>query len=234
MLNHFGQAGATLIELMVGMVVGLIVIAGVINIFLVTGTNSSDIMLSARLSNEMSSSISVMIDEIRRAGFWGTASAGDINNPFTQSTTDLQILDSGNCILYTYDRDQDGTVDAEEYFGFKMASGAIQMRMTGTTTSDCTNGTWEAISDSDITTITGLTFSTTGYECVNSSTDDNWSSTCDDAGHADYVAPTTGDVMIEIRQVDITLVGALASDTFVAKEYQESVRVRNDRFYEAP
>jgi hypothetical protein len=44
-----------------------------------------------------------------------------------------------------------------------------------------------------------------------------------------YTIPSSGDVLIETRQITIRLEGTLATDTAVKKAMQESVRVRNDR-----
>ena len=167
------QSGFGLTELMIGMVVGLIIIAGVITVYMSIVKGSSDTLKSAKLNQELSAAMAIMVQDIRRAGYWGTAEPDNLNNPFmVAGTSDLNILDvsnTGDCILYTYDLNSNGSSN-NEFFGFKLENGQIMMRTgNGTTTADCTDGTWLTVTDPKVITVNTLTFTTTNSKCLNSS-----------------------------------------------------------------
>lgn len=147
LISGHKQRGLTLIELMVGAVVSLLVMAGVFKLYIFMLRSSSDTLQSTRLNQEMSAVMNIMVNDIRRAGFWG---GGDLtapeNNPFSQvnnttvtNTTSVRVhstddhgasyvdnseeavLDDrqGSCIVYTYDANRNGSLDDTEKFGFR-------------------------------------------------------------------------------------------------------------------
>ncbi len=63
------QRGVTIIELMVGMTVGLIVVGMVLSVYLTTVRSSGDTLSSSRLNQEMGAIMSIMVNDIRRAGY---------------------------------------------------------------------------------------------------------------------------------------------------------------------
>lgn len=156
------QRGVTLIELMVGLTVGLLVLAGVLTIYLSTLKTSNATIKSSRLNQEMGAILNIMASDIRRAGYNGAANPTQpSSNPFnlvdtatpanttalrvhattdngatyTDKTGELALTDRiGSCILYAYDADSDGTVDDNEKYGFRWdrQAGDPLMMRTGT------------------------------------------------------------------------------------------------------
>ena len=59
------QKGLSLIELMVAVTVGLVVLAGVTQLFITTLTGSRDLLNEARLENELNGILLWMSDDIR-------------------------------------------------------------------------------------------------------------------------------------------------------------------------
>ena len=149
------QTGLSLIELMIGSVVGLIVIAGVTKIYLTTVAGSSDVLQQSKLNQEMAALMSIMSNDIRRSGIWGNP---DFNNPETNpfsadGTTVLTVvtnmsgtgvtinpsatnaswgddsdsITSGSCILYSYDDPgtTPGNVDAGDLRGFRLTTTGV-------------------------------------------------------------------------------------------------------------
>lgn len=245
---HSKQTGVTLIELMIGVVVGLIILAGVLNVFVATIKSSSDALKSSRLNQEIRAAMSLISGDIRRAGYWGTAAAGS-TNPFMTATSKIAIQgyggNAGACILFTYDLNADGTIDADEYMGYRFDStnNEIDVKTSsadagsgvGNMTNDatCNKGSWEALTDSSTITIsqTGATpvFSLTDAQCLNV-TDDPTTDCQPTSGS--YVAPTTGDIVVWTQVVDITFTGQVitinANELATTKQVQETVKVRNN------
>lgn len=149
-----------------------------------------------------------------------------ISSPFTNTAnaTDIAVSTTQNCIQYSYDRNGDSVVDANEKFGFRLNGTTVEIHKGGTINCTTGNGNWEAITN-DTVEVTTLTFDNSDSRCINLT---SGSSNCT-AGAADYVAPGSGDVLEWIRQIDITLSGRLAANTEIARTLVETVRVRNDR-----
>lgn len=246
------QIGFTLIEIMISLLLGLIIVAATITIYITTIRGSSDTIKAARLNYDLDSVMSLMMNDIRRAGYWGGAVVGSdsTNNPFTTGNANLQILDGGGCILYTYDggtgntggvpHDGNGLVDNDEYYGFKLNGADIQMRLTGSTTADCDDGNWQSLNvtvGSEQIEITGLQFSFEPIvtpdvpgitKCLDKTNDTDYDSPCADAGLA------SGVTAAETRQVNIVLSGRVANDTAVTKTLTNTAKVRNDRIFIQP
>lgn len=162
------QSGVTLVELLIGMLIGVIVLAGAISVFLISLKGQGDNIQLARLNQDMRAIMDIMVRDIRRAGFVTDRpqnyKASLQNNPFFGPTTDLVVhdygSDSNNCILYSYNRDNDKppVVDAEEHFGFRRtADGTLEMRSDGVTNESCDNTTWSTMTEPAVE-ITVLTF----------------------------------------------------------------------------
>lgn len=224
------QIGFTLIEIMVALVLGLIILSATIGIYITTVRGSTDTANSARLNHDLESIMLMMINDIRRAGYWGLARTGadSSTNPFAIGAANIQTPTTG-CILYTYDDDNDGVVDSNEHFGFQLNGSAIRMRTLGTTTADCAdaNNNWEAFTVNDVN-ITGLTF-TAVYKCLNVSTAASYNTTCAAAATAGDLI--TGQKAVESRQFTIALTGQSNRDAAVTKTLTDSVKVRNDRVF---
>lgn len=188
------QRGFTLVELMVGLVIGIIVLSGAMYVFV--GNSESNIyqLRSTRFVGQMRDAMDRMVMDIRRAGYMGyqhyaQTTTVSIDNPFSSNSVggggvNTALTIDGSCITYAYNLDDDypvmvgsGTTDygAEfetenlEMFGFRLQGGTLQMRTGsgGSTTFDCNNGSWSPITSSDVVNITNLSFSEAATECHN-------------------------------------------------------------------
>jgi len=180
------QNGISLIELLIGLLVGTIVAAGAISIFSGSVKSSTDNINLTRLNQDLRAMMDIMARDIRRAGYITSNPATNLNsvldNPFLDdqtigATSDITKLgyDGGtdNCILYAYNRDEsddndnnensgagDGRIDVEtrEKLGFRLDSGGeLDMRQTGTTNENCIDGSWQSITEPEVE-ITTLSF----------------------------------------------------------------------------
>lgn len=238
------QSGVSLIELMIGMLVGLIVVGGVATVYVATVQSSGQTLRSSRLNQEMGALMQIMTNDIRRAGFWGAATADTVDeNPFSvEGQTALSVRDvgtnadagntgSGDCILYSYDLNIDDDVDTtdtggSELFGFKLDSTAVDMRTgcsagacTAALADSCTVGSWTAVTDASTVSIDALTFDLGEAKCIN---------VTQDAEDCYTNATVSDDLTVEIREVKITLTASLVSDSTVRATMTQTVRVRND------
>ena len=85
MKNVMRENGFTIAELLVGMAVGLLVLLAVTTVYINTLRTSANTLGGTRLNQEMSAIMNIMVNDIRRAGYWGVAATNFNNaeiNPF--------------------------------------------------------------------------------------------------------------------------------------------------------
>lgn len=167
--------GFSLIELMVGMTVGLFVILASTTVYINSLRGSNDSMRANRLNQDLRAAMDILVADVRRAGHWGSAASGTAN-PFTSRTgnaTDLFL--SVGCILYSYDATflpggAIGIADAGvDFFGFRLNDRALQMLSDAAldnTSTDCGNASWSNLTDPAEMRINALSFDTVGSQCI--------------------------------------------------------------------
>jgi prepilin peptidase dependent protein B len=215
--NHI--AGFTFTELMIALVINVLLFAAVITLLLSNLNHYRRSINGDRLNQQLQSVLSLMSNDIRRAGYWANAS-NDIglaqnNNPFMANGLDIGVYSGNQCILFSYDQNNNGVLPAisagidDERYGFRLTNQAVQARIPGAAF-DCgaSSGSWENMTDTKIIQITNLAFT------LSTST----------------VTTGPGTQGIMIRNVDISITGRLASDTSVTKTLTQHVRIRNDKF----
>lgn len=231
-LNSKHQRGFNLVELMVGMVIGLILLSGVLYVFQGSAESSINHLRSTRFIQQMRDVMDRMVSDIRRSGYMGYhyyVNAGTISfdNPYTNSVTDVTTHGDSSCITYAYNYDDynetnavsvgavsswggDYDDDNFEVFGFKRVEddgvGVIRTRygISGSD-ADCDEGSWQAVTDKEVVNITGLSFA------INRTT------------------VSEGGISYEVRRVDITMTGASVDDPNLTFELQQSVSLPNHK-----
>lgn len=254
-MKSSSQTGFTLTELMITIALGMSVISSVLLGYLATYTSSMNTMAASRLNQELGTLMSVMVSDLRRAGYTSNFDSADFpaDNAFSVvDSTALEIFNSmssntqqvatgsGTCIVYSYDRDEDGVVDADELSGFRLDAGVVQMRTSGNTadpdTCATTDNTWVDVTDDSFVTVSALTFDLAESECLNTrepnAVDDDGDSAVDNMEEYDCYATApvaaSGDITVETREITITVTGNLNTDSFVRTSLTQNVRVRND------
>jgi prepilin peptidase dependent protein B len=249
--------GFTIVELLMGILVGLIVVAGAIAVYVTVVRGGNYLVREARVNQELRVAMDLMVNDIRRAGYWRDAEpfdpsapgAGAVQfNPFMNragaagNITDIHILGGGTCILFSYDptfNEDNGTV-----FGYRLVGNVIQALLDPDiiATNNCAVGDWEPITDGAAVRVDTLTFDFTRSRCLNVTAGRAWETTaagatepvCIDSAAWGTPAPNAGDVMIESRQVNIALTGRHVADDRAILNLAESVTVRNNRVLASP
>gem|GEM_PF-3207517 len=225
--------GFSLVEMLIAVAVGLVVLAGIMQIFSSTVGNASDTRKMARVNADLRAAMDVMMRHIQRAGYnsatvnLATGAVQSASNPFTQGPNDLSV--GNNCITFTYDDSGDGVVDTDEdltnqdVHAFYLNGGAIIMRRDGSSSAvnSCSPNLSEGITDPDRVTITGLQF-TLSEQCLDVT----------GGGTPTNCVPTApnGNTWVKARQVTITITGKPVEDSAggMARSITDTVRVRND------
>ncbi len=165
------QAGFTLIELMLSLLLGLIVLGGVLGVFITTYQSSSQDIKRVRLNEEMRAVMEMMSGDIRRAGSWQrdatawSVTAITAENPFSNAThwavTRYGSEPSSSCAVFSYGT---GTVGAPAVrYGFGLRERAVWRRKGDGGAMGCAiaSPVWERLSDERAVAITGLNYAVT-------------------------------------------------------------------------
>lgn len=211
----YAQQGFTLIELMIGLLIGLIVLSGALYAFIITVKSSRDVLFSARLNQDLASAMAVIVGDVRRSGHWVQAASN--SSPYSEIGEDFNVV-SDNCVLYNYDEDGNSSLETDEYRGVRLSNSTLEFKISGTDMNDCSTGLWDAITDTNFMSVTSATFVDMSSCTVNAI-----SAACPGVvGTSDVTS---------VRELLITISAQVNSDTDWKKTVQETVRLRND-FYE--
>jgi len=169
------QLGVTLIELMVGLVLGLVVVGMVSSMYISTTGILGQTTSTIRLNGELRTVNELISRSVKRAGYWNSDEVA--SNPhasiieggmqiglFSSSTAwASQVVSNADCFVVSYDADNSGTDSPVEVFGVR-ASGAI-LQITSTvsvaagSTVTCASLSWEDLSDGTFLSVDNFTLS---------------------------------------------------------------------------
>lgn len=225
MIKQHNQ-GFSLIELMIGLTVGVIVLIGLERVFVATLQSNAASLSAMRLNQELRATMEIISRDMKRAGYWGNYLT-EVNtgmqdqNPYA----DVAALDksgggSNDCIAYGYDlNNTPGTVEDAEWRGFWLDDDTIKARVSEATAGnrfDCVDSSgWQPLTDPNAVTITNLEFATLGAKTL----------VLDDSA-----CPGGTREVVIVRSFHVTLEGELTNDATFNRKLEETVRLRNDRY----
>jgi prepilin peptidase dependent protein B len=241
--------GYTLVELLVALAIGVVIMFGVTTTFVGSLKTSTASIHQAQFGQEVRATMNLITRDLKRAGYSATASNdvgfNTFNNDFLRTvtgenirlwsgvtgTTEIPLSDStvGTCVTYSYDIDEDGTIDTNERLGFKFnaTTNTVQKRTSANANAlDCTQGTWVTLTSSDLL-VDALSFQWldfTNLTDVPSSTPTTSPSGC-------VSAPTSGDnSKIAVRVVRVTFTARSAKDSTLTRTFIDDVKMRNNGY----
>lgn len=209
--------GFSIVELMVGVAIGLVVVGSAVLLSSRSMVNSRALLADIRVTQDLRAVADLVTRDLRRAGYWGNAILG------TQTTATGSVAPSNpyaavstataNTITYAFTRDatEDNALAAGEQFGFRLQSGRIEMQTS--------QGTWQPVTDPEVLTITAFTITPTETTLP---LGENCPKQCLPGAPN---CPT-----VTVRRYDLLLRGQSTRDAAVVRELRSSVRLRNDQF----
>lgn len=219
-LHRGGPAarGLSIMELLIGIAVGMVVISGAAMLFARNLAGSKLLLAESRLNEDLRNAADLLTRDLRRAGYWGNAikgtqaiGAGAITtaNPYSEGTASAQQVD------YRFSRevdvaDNDTLDDDKEQFGFRLHDKAIQMQVGKDNWSDITDKTSVEITTFTVTpTVTSISL---GDACPNVCL----------PGEPNCPFAT-------VRNYAVVLHGVSVRDSSLQRTLRSTVRVRNDQ-----
>lgn len=220
------QRGLSIVELMVGLAVGLVVAAAAIGALAQQAGSTRRLLLDARLTHELSTTAELMSRHLRRAHHWRGAAeavwqpgAATLPNPHALS------FDAPTQVSFTYSSPathgattvREGNASApeplvapNEHFGFRLVDGRVDMQLG--------EGRWQALTDPVALRVTALQIHPVVHEVPLAH---RCAVDCDAATGA---CPPR----LQLRTVALHLAAQSVADASLTRRLQHYVRLRND------
>jgi prepilin peptidase dependent protein B len=223
--SRASQRGLSIIELMVGVAIGLFIIGGAVKLFIDMFSNNRGLLLEARVNQDLRAAADIIARDIRRAGYWSGASAAFTGaSPAPNPYANYGSINA-NSIAYAYDRGVGASAA-----GFSLSGNQIVMTVGATS---------QPLTDAGTVQITR-------FEITNSASATQWFDVAQNCSCISIAASsagggcTTAEMLalaegsasrpqIGLRWVDIVIEGQSTTTPTVRRQVVESVRLRNDQ-----
>jgi len=237
--GHHLQAGVSIVEMLVGVAVGLFLLAGAVTLFVSNLSNSRKLLVEARVNQDLRAAADLVARDLRRAGYWASAIKGTNATIVTGTGTAgmanpyQDIATASSQITYNFSRDasnatpavDNDTLDNNEQFGFRLSGGKIQMKTDNTPT-------WQDVTDPNVVTVTGFVVSQATIPAIDirgscakvcCGDDDVAAGTCAAPSPRPPTCPK-----IQVRRYNIVITGQAVSDPAVVRTLSTEARARNE------
>ena len=213
--------GMSIVELLIGVAIGLFILAGASAMFVSNVTNSRRLLIEARINQDLRATMDLVTRDLRRGGYWGNSLAGTQatgSTSVTQMNPYSTVTSTGTTqIDYAYTRDstENDALDAGvEQFGFRLDTtvNAIQMNV---------GGNWQTLTNTDI-----LSIPTSGFTITPTETTIDIRGACAKTCTDTLLAPSCP--RVRVRTYNIVLTGTSKKDSAVSRTLRSQVRVRNE------
>jgi len=198
------QRGHTLVQVLVGLAVGLIVSATAIALTLGQLREHRAAWIRSRLVQELRDAADAVERDLRRAGHWSrapTAAWSDAPPALNPHAALAPIGGGADTARWSYSRDE-----ADEQIGLRLRDGVIEMLLGG--------GGWQALTDAGTVVVTALRLTPAQQTFA-------LQSLCARAGPTS--APT-----LSARSMTVAIEGRAVADPRIVRSVQTLVQLRND------
>jgi prepilin peptidase dependent protein B len=138
------QQGLSLVELMVGLALGLLITAAGLSLLASQWREHRSATAAMRLMQELRSAADIITRDLRRAGHWRAPAAGSAN-PYAAFAPMAAASDAAQ-FAYSRDTTENQLLDGNEQFGLRLRGGVIEL-LLGT-------GGWQALTDASTLVVT--------------------------------------------------------------------------------
>lgn len=211
------QRGLSIVELLVGTVIALFIAAAAATLLASHLRENRALLLEARLMQDLRTAADLVTRDLRRAGYWGAAVDGvwvagtnSVSaNPYAAMAPATAASDAAS-FRYSRDATENGVVDSNEQFGFRLRNGAIELQLGA--------GNWQALTDTGTLTITQFSV-TPSVQNVSL------------AAFCTVPCPpgaTACPPQQQVRSLALVITGRLVADAAIRRSVRSAVRLRND------
>ena len=221
----FKSRGVSIVELMIGITIGLFILAGASLVMTSQISDNRRLLLDTQVQQDLRAVSSLIVRDVRRANYYGLAHRKIWPNNLTQSTLNpysgLSPATSDGSSSLQYERSLDDQTDAINRDDNAVSSGervTIALNRSNETV-DMTLGVSspQAVTDRNVLRVTELTFTVAVRDL---------------AVPCGFVCPQVGPggcpLVQRLRQVNFVIVGEAANEPLVRRSLRESIRLQND------
>jgi type IV pilus assembly protein PilW len=221
MLTRYGQLGSTtaphrqrgisLVELLVGLTVALVVVAGAAAFSASQLSDTRRLLAETQVQQDLRAAADIITRELRRVGSnaylnQALASVWTAATPaYGTNQTDI-VISGGSQVDYRYNRSPGATLVT---FGFRLNSNTIEYNLDG--------GGWQALTDAKVLKVTNFSITRTNGPAVQLPCP----KACPGGGTGCF--PSS-----QVRQLAVNIEGEAVADPNVKRSIQTTIRVRND------
>ncbi|MCE9659367.1 MAG: hypothetical protein K8R60_12470 [Burkholderiales bacterium] len=216
MKTRRSSRGLSIVELLVGTAVGLVVVAAGTTVVTHNARENRALMIEARLMQDLRTAADIVARDLRRAGYWAGSASGVrsddgsavVANPYALVTPESAASDAVR-LSFSRDASENGTVDGNERFGFRLRNGAIELQLG--------DGNWQALTDP-------ATLTVTGFEIAPRTEETSLASFCDQPCAA---GSTTCPPRQQVRSFAVAISARAVADANVQRSVVAGARLRN-------
>lgn len=209
--------GLSIVELLVGLAVGLLLSAAAVTLLAAQWREHRAASVELRLMQELRSAADLIARDLRRAGHWGDAAAGlpasgaaaAPANPYAALAPSATASDAAS---FGYSRDalENHLLDSNERFGYRLRRGIVELQLG--------DGNWQALTDAG-------TLRVTRFEITPRTQDLALLAHCG----RPCPAGQSCDARLRIRSLVVDLAARAVAEAGVERRLRSEVRVRNDQ-----
>lgn len=209
--------GLSIVELLVGITVGLFVLAGATMVATNQISDNRRLLLETQIQQDMRTAMDIIVRDIRRSGYGPDADkipalgvSAPVVNPFKPAGSGSSTLE------YSYaDLDENGLGNTSR--GFKLDDGIIKIQLGA--------GNWQPLTDGDVVKITKLSAELVPAPVITNLP----TATCNPTPTVGCPGSTgCGDARVVTRTIKLVMEGEATHDDRVKRKLETSVRLRND------
>lgn len=219
------QRGLSIVELMVGVAVGLFIVAAASMLVATQLSDNRRLTLETQVQQDLRAAADIITRELRRSGHWakardgvwypGSAAAVRFSPYGALTKADGSAFadgDSSAAVELSYERSgsesaQSNSVETSEELGFRLINGVIETRLGG--------GGWQDLTDRATLNVTAFTLrmrvQPVRLEC-----------------NKPCPGPSDCRPELQVRDITIDITGQAAHDASVQRRLTSNVRLRND------
>ena len=209
--------GLSIVELLVGTAVGLVIVAAATTVVTRHARENRALAIETRLVQDLRTAADIIARDLRRAGHWGGSASGVrgddgspvLTNPYALVTPETAASDAIR-LSFSRDAGENGIVDGNERFGFRLRNGAIELQLG--------DGNWQALTDP-------ATLSVVAFEVAPRTEETSLERFC---AEPCAVGSTTCPPRLQVRSYAVAIEARAAADPSVRRSVLAGARLRND------
>ena len=210
--NRRLRLGLSIVELMVGVTIGLFILAGASMVLTTQLGDNRRLLLEAQVQQDLRATVDLISREIRAAGYWATAyqQVWQVSTTNPYSAGPLVATSDDTSLVYYKSLEESGldnnSIDSNEYGGFRRNASTLTIEV------QLGSGNWQPLTDPAVLTVTQFTLvpNTVAVDIPPS------------------VPGAVSTLKLCSRDVTLTIVVQAVHDTAVQRSISNRIRLRND------